>query len=55
MSAQAGLRDCPVVMGLQEFTPVGRRTMGGRDLPAVVLYADEAIVAFIRLRTSSSR
>jgi hypothetical protein len=49
------LKDCPVVVDLHELSPVGRRATGGRDSPAVLLYAGKAILAFARLRTSGSK
>jgi hypothetical protein len=49
------LKECPVVIGLHELSPVGRRATGGRDSPAVLLYAGKAILAFARWRTSGSK
>jgi hypothetical protein len=49
------LKDYPVIIGLHELSPVGRRARGGRDLPAVLLYAGESMLAFARLRTSGSK
>jgi hypothetical protein len=49
------LKDCLVVVDLHELGPVGGRSTGRRDSPAVLLYAGKAILAFARLRTSGSK
>ena len=49
------LKDCPVVVDLHELSPVGGWAAGGRDSPAALPYAGEAILAFASLRISASK